>query len=190
MRSRLFGLLVFLALLVTGLPTTVQAADPFTDAQGRFTFTIPAELTVDDRYTGQGGNGAAISAVLVPTMPPDSQTFGNNVNVVVQSLEGMSITPDALGARALTSLLGALPTATPDGKGFQSLTVGGLPAQRYGYLATVSGLVLHGSQVVVIDGDSAYFITFTATEDTFADFTAQTNDLLTSFTFLDHPTMA
>ncbi len=187
MRQRFFGLFFLLGLLITGLPATVRAANTFTDPQGRFTFTIPDGLTVDDRYTGQQASGIEIGVVLTPTTPADPQTLGNNVNVTIQSLGGMTASVDDAGPTILNNLQQAIPSATPDGVGFQSLTVGGMPAQRYGYVATINGLAVHGSQVAVIAGNNIYFMTFTATDDTFADFIAQTNGLLTSFMFLNNP---
>ena len=188
MRQRYTGLLCVLAILLACLSfgvrsaSAVRAAGTFTDTQGRFTFAIPDGLTPDDTYTGQRSGGAEIAAVLLSDATADSAVFHDNVNVTVTPFNGDTMNLDDLAQATVQRVSNAL-HATPDGTGIQSLTIAGLPAREYGYLAVSNGVTVHGRQAFVIYGDNAFVITFTASEDTYADFLAQSRNILTSFTF-------
>jgi len=176
------GILIACLCLSMSAASAVRAAGTFTDAQGRFSFAIPDGLTSDDTYIGQRLAGSEVAAFLFSDAAAAAPGFGDNVNVTVTKVSGDTTDLDVLARNTVQQVSGAL-HATPDGTGIQSLTIGGLPARQYGYLAVFGGVTVHGTQAFVISEGNAYFITFTASEDMYDDFVVHTRDVLTSFAF-------
>lgn len=187
-RPRCTGLLCVLGILAIclsfslGGTSAVRAAGTFTDRQGRFSFAIPDGLTSNDSYVGQRIAGSEVAAFLSADVSATSPTFHNNVNVTITNTASNTMNLDDLALTSVRQLSNDL-HATPDGTGIQSVTLGGLPARQYGYLSVFGGITFHVLQAFVLKGDNAYVITIRASEDSYADFVAQTHDILTSFTF-------
>ncbi len=183
------GLLVMLVALSTVSAPAVHAAEPFTDPEGRFSFTPPDNyepLTAQEiRQAVRAGSAAlgiagSSDALVVALSNPTTMA---NVNVAAISLRG-AVTNVGEGAEQLTRVLGNVEGVTLDSAGIETLTIGGEDARTYGYTLSLGGVEARGQQFLVIRGDVAYFITFTALTDDFDAFFEETRIILETFAFL------
>lgn len=185
------GLLVMLIALMLApvFAPTVQAAETFTDSEGRFSFTSPAGYEPLTRQeirqavrTGSSALGVAGSSDALVVALRDPVTMAN-VNVGVIALRGTVTNVDE-GAQQLTRAFGSVDGITLDPAGIETLTIGDEDARSYGYTITIGGVEARGRQYLVIRDDSAYLITFTALAGDFDRFFDETRIVLDTFAFL------
>lgn len=171
--------LVIVALLGICSISAVEAAGTYTDPQGRFSFTIP-----DSWQQGSPPQGT--------TLPPGTMLGGvfnaspplnANFNVVTVSVpSGVDIGQIAMQSRA--GLAPSIPGYQEGPGGIQNLTVAGQPARRYDYFFTIEQAGrLHGAQVLTMQANTVYVLTFTAAENDFNTFFQQGGTALNSFAF-------
>ncbi|MDQ6832807.1 MAG: DUF1795 domain-containing protein [Chloroflexota bacterium] len=171
--------LIFVALLGLCAAGTVAAQGAtYADPQGRFTFTAP---------TGwQPGNlppsanlpaGTAVGAVFTAAAP-----LNGNFNVVTVAVP-TGVNLDQVVTQSRAGVAQSLPGYQEGPGGIQNLTVGGQPARRYDYsLSPPQAGTLHGAQIITMQANTIYVITFTAAENDFATFFQQGATALNSFT--------
>lgn len=185
------GLLVMLVALALApvFAPAVHAAEPFTDPEGRFSFTPPGgyePLTPQEiRQAVRAGSSAlgvvgSSDALVVALRDPVTMA---SVNVGAVPLGGTPTTVDE-GVQQLTRALGNARSVTLDPAGIETLTIGGEDARSYGYTIAIGGLEARGRQYLVIHNDTAYFITFTALAGDFDRFADETRIILDTFAFL------
>lgn len=185
------GLLVLLVALALSpvLAPAVRAAEPFTDPEGRFSFTPPdgyEQLTQQEiRQAVRAGSSllgiaGSSDALVVALRDPAGMA---SVNVGAVPLNG-ALTDMDEGAQQLTRALGSARSITLDPAGIETLTISGDDARSYGYTIAVGGIEARGRQYLVIHNDTAYFITFTALADDFDRFFDETRIVLDTFAFL------
>lgn len=171
--------LVIVALLGICSISAVEAAGTYTDPQGHFSFTIP-----DSWQQGSPPQGT--------TLPPGTMLGGvfnaspplnANFNVVTVSVpSGVDIGQIAMQSRA--GLAQSIPGYQEGPGGIQNLTVAGQPARRYDYFFTIEQAGrLHGAQVLTMQANTVYVLTFTAAENDFNTFFQQGGTALNSFAF-------
>ena len=172
-------ILVIVALLGVCSISAVEAAGTYTDPQGRFSFTIP-----DGWQQGsppQGTNlppGTMLGGVFNAAAPLNA-----NFNIVTVSVpSGVDIGQIAIQSRA--GVAQSIPGYQEGPGGIQSLTVAGQPARRYDYFFTVAQASrLRGAQVITMQANTVYVLTFTAAENDFNTFFQQAGTALNSFAF-------
>jgi photosystem II reaction center protein PsbP len=162
----LIGMMVMLC-----MATSVSAAaTTYTDPQGRFSFTVP------DGYQKTDVGDTRIAYI--------SPTYAR-ANVIVSAHTGASGTSlDDTASAILKTAEDTLKDFQPGPNGIQTVTIAGKSARRYEYTATIGGAHVHGVQYLVINGDTGYFLTFTASEADFTGFVKESMGILDSFTFL------
>lgn len=179
-QHRWWTLLVMVALLGACAASTVGAqGTTYSDPQGRYTFTVPSGWQTAS--PPQGANlppGTAISGVFTAPAP-----LNGNLNVVTVSVPaGASL--DQIVAQSRANVAQSVPGYQEGPGGIQNLTLGGQPARRYDYLLTPQqGGKLHGAQVIALQANTVYVLTFTAAENDFDTFFRQGAPVLSSFTF-------
>jgi hypothetical protein len=182
MTRRWSGLWVLAIALVACLSFTAVGAAPttFTDPQGRFSFTVP------DGYQQQSvtptTSTSAPSSLIAAFFSPKYN--GANVNVGAVSGAPSGISLDQLADQVLKSVSDTFKDFQRGPKGIESTTLGGQPARRYEYFATVSGARFHGVQYLTIAKGSAIFLTFTASDNDFNAFINESKGIVDSFTIL------
>jgi len=164
--TALIGMIVALCIV-----TNVSAATTYTDPQGRLSFTVPDGYQKTD-------NASALVAYHSSTYASAAVSLGASGGVAGASLDE--------GATAILKYLkDTLENFQTGPNGIQSVTVAGKPARRYEFTTTVGSYHARGVQYLTINGDTLYFLTFTASEADFTGFLTESMDILTSFTFLD-----
>lgn len=177
-RHRWWKLLVLVALLSACAATAVGAqGTTFSDPQGRYTFTVPNGWQAEP--PPQNTNvppGTAIGGVFTAPAP-----LNGNFNVVTVSIPtGANL--DQITTQSRASVAQSVPGYQEGPGGIQNLTLGGQPARRYDYFLTPQqGGKLHGAQVIALQNNTVYILTFTAAENDFDTFFQQGAPTLNSF---------
>lgn len=174
---RAFGRAMVVALVALSFMAVapVSAASTFTDAQGRFSFTVPDGYAPLPDFVKP-----PVVAAFTSTNPP-----GPNFTVQVRDARG---TLDVVVANLRQEYItgpGATAGANP-----QSFTLGGQPAQRYDFFQTTDNSRFHIAQVMTIKDASLYLLTFTAQEQSYDTLLSQTAIVLSSFSFGGTPSAA
>lgn len=179
-QHRWWKFLVMVALFGAFAAGTVGAqGTTYTDPQGRYTFTVPSGW--QPATPPQSANlppGTAIGGVFTAPAP-----LNGNVNVVTVAVPaGANL--DQIVAQSRANVAQSVPGYQEGPGGIQNLTLGGQPARRYDYFLTPQqGGRLHGAQVIALQGNAVFVITFTAAENDFDTFFRQGAPILNSFTF-------
>ncbi|MGI8689895.1 MAG: DcrB-related protein [Thermomicrobiales bacterium] len=171
--------LIFVALL--GLcaagPVAAQGTT-YADPQGRFTFTVPSGWQQGSLPPNTNlPAGTAVGAVFSAAAP-----LNGNFNIVTVAVPaGVSL--DQVVTQSRAGVAQSLPGYQEVAGGIQNLTVGGQPARRYDYLLSPPQAgTLHGAQVITMQANTVYVITFTAAENDFNTFFQQGATALNSLT--------
>jgi len=171
--------LIFVALFgVCAVSTVAAQGATYADPQGRFTFTVPTGWQQGSLPPGTNlPAGTAVGAVFTAAAP-----LNGNFNVVTVAVPaGVSL--DQVVTQSRAGVAQSLPGYQEGPGGIQNLTVGGQPARRYDYLLSPPQAgTLHGAQVITMQANTIYVITFTAAENDFATFFQQGSAALNSFT--------
>ena len=190
----LLVLLIALALTPVFAPA-VHAAEPFTDPEGRFTFTYPdgyEQLTQQEirqmvragaSLVGISGAATASNAIVIVLRDPVTMA---NVSVGASPLGGSQTNVDE-GAEQLTKAYASIPGFMLDPAGIETLTVAGEDARSYGYSVSLGGIEARGKQIIFIHDGTAYFVTFSALASDFDRFFDEMREVLDTFTFLPQP---
>lgn len=171
--------LIFVALLGLCAAGTVAAqGTTYADPQGRFTFTVPAGWQQGSLPPGTNlPAGTAVGAVFAAAAP-----LNGNFNVVTVAVP-TGVNLDQVVTQSRAGVAQSLPGYQEAPGGIQNLTVGGQPARRYDYLLSPpQGGTLHGAQVITMQANTVYVITFTAAENDFTTFFQQGATALNSLT--------
>ena len=171
--------LIFVALLGLCAVSPVAAQGTiFADPQGRFTFTVPSGWQQQSLPPNTNlPAGTAVGAVFSAAVP-----LNGNFNVVTVAVPaGVSL--DQVATQSRAGVAQSLPGYQEVAGGIQNLTVGGQPARRYDYLLSPPQAgTLHGAQVITMQANTVYVITFTAAENDFNTFFQQGATALNSLT--------
>lgn len=179
-QHRWWMLVVTVALLGAFTAGAVGAqGTTYTDPQGRYTFTVPGGW--QPATAPQSANlppGTAVGGVFTAPAP-----LNGNFNVVTVTVPaGANL--DQIVAQSRANVAQSVPGYQEGPGGIQSLTLGGQPARRYDYLLTPQqGGKLHGAQVIGLQANTVFVLTFTAAENDFDTFFRQGAPALSSFTF-------
>ena len=171
--------LVFVALLGIGVAGTVAAQGAaYADPQGRFTFNVPTGWQQGSVPPNTNlPAGTAIGAVFTAAAP-----LNGNFNVVTVAVP-TGVNLDQVVTQSRAGVAKSLPGYQEGPGGIQNLTVGGQPARRYDYmLSPPQAGTLHGAQIITMQANTVYVITFTAAENDFNTFFQQGATALNSFT--------
>lgn len=173
--------LVFVALLALCSAAAVAAQGAtFTDPQGRFSFTVPNGWQQGSPPPSANLPPGTVVAGVFNAPAPVNGNF-NVVTVAVPA--GASL--DQIVPQSRAGVAQSLPGYQEGPGGIQNLTVGGQPARRYDYFATPPQAgKLHGAQVLALQANTVYVLTFTAPDDQFDAFFQQGSAALNSFKFL------
>lgn len=171
--------LMFAALLgLCAVGPVAAQGTTFADPQGRFTFTVPAGWQQGSVPANTNlPAGTAIGAVFTAAAP-----LNGNFNVVTVAVPtGVSL--DQVVTQSRAGVAQSLPGYQEGPGGIQNLTVGGQPARRYDYFLTPPQAgKLHGAQIITMQANTIYVITFTAAENDFNTFFQQGATALNSLT--------
>lgn len=165
------------ALLVLAIcwPSVTHAATSYTDPRGRFSFAIPDDYAVTD-------NGP------VPAIVTLRSTALRNAYVVIDtftaSTDEVLPTLDDAVAILQDDLLTAAEDKAIGEEGIGTLTLGGVDARRFDYFEKDDSGVLHLAIVIALRGRTLWAVMFRANEMDYPTLISQTQDVLTSFTFL------
>jgi hypothetical protein len=179
-RHRWWKLLVTVTALSLCTVTAVGAQGAtYTDPQGRYTFTVPSGWQL--AAPPQSANlppGTAISSIFSAAAP-----LNGNFNVVTVAVPaGASL--DQIVTQSRDNVAKSLPGYEEGPGGIQNLTLGGQPARRYDYFLTPPQAgKLHGAQLIALQGNTVFVLTFTAAENDFNTFFQQSGGILSSFTY-------
>ena len=174
-------MLVFVAFLGLCSATVVTAqGTTFTDAQGLFSFTVPSGWQQGSPPPSTSLPAGTVVAAVFNTPAPLNGSF-NVVTVAVPP--GTDL--DQITTQSRAGVAKSLPGYEEGPGGIQNLTVGGQPARRYDYFLTPpQASKLHGAQILVLQANTIYVLTYTAPDDQFDAFFQQGASVLTSFKFL------
>lgn len=171
--------LIFVALLgLCAVGPVAAQGTTYADPQGRFTFTVPSGWQQQSLPPNTNlPAGTAIGAVFSAAAP-----LNGNFNVVTVAVPaGVSL--DQVVTQSRAGVAQSLPGYQEVAGGIQNLTVGGQPARRYDYLLSPPQAgTLHGAQVITMQANTIYVITFTAAENDFNTFFQQGATALNSLT--------
>lgn len=109
-----------------------------------------------------------------------TERFATNANVVIEPSRGASLTDYVAAAREQLEpglkarLLGES----------EQLSVAGTPAATYEYTFTQNGTPIHASQVLMVRGDNAYVLTFSAHEQAFSDDKPALDQIVASWSWI------
>ena len=110
--------------------------------------------------------------------------LNGNFNIVTVTVPA-GVNLDQVVTQSRAGVAQSIPGYQEVAGGIQSLTVGGQPARRYDYTLTPSGSAkLHGAQVITLQGNAVFVLTFTAADTDFTTFFQQGSGILSSFKFL------
>jgi len=180
-RHGLWKFLIFVALLGGCSITAVGAQGAtYTDPQGRYSFTIPSGWQQGSPPPNANLPPGTTLGGIFTAAPP----LNGNINIVtVPVAAGANL--DDIATQSRVGVSQSVPGYQELPGGIQNLTVGGQAARRYDYLLTPSGSGrLHGTQIIALQANTVYIVTFTAAENDFNTFFQQGATLLTSFKFL------
>lgn len=174
----LLSLVALLALCAVA-PVGAQGTT-YTDPQGRYSFTVPAGWQpTTPPQTGNLPPGTAISGVFNAAPP-----LNGNINIVTVALPS-SVPLDQVATQSRDNVAKSVPGYQEIAGGIQSTTLGGQPARRYDYALTPpNSPKLHGAQVLAVQGNTVFVLTFTAADADFATFFQQGSGILSSFKYL------
>lgn len=181
-RHRWWTLLVVVGLLSLCVVSAVGAqGTTYTDPNGRYSFTVPSGWQPGPPpQTGSLPPGTAIGGVFAAPAP-----LNGNFNVVTVTVPtGVSL--DDVVTQSRDNVAKSLPGYQEGPGGIQNLTLGGQPARRYDYFLTPpqGGGRLHGAQVIALQGNAVFVLTFTAAENDFNTVFQQGAPILNAFTFI------
>ncbi|HEY7907940.1 MAG TPA: DcrB-related protein [Thermomicrobiales bacterium] len=180
-RHRWWKLLVMVSLLGLCAVTAVGAqGTTYTDPNGRYSFTVPSGWQPSPApQTGSVPPGTAIGGVFTAPAP-----LNGNFNVVTVTVPS-GVPLDQIVTQSRDNVAKSLPGYQEGPGGIQNLTLAGQPARRYDYFLTPpQGSRLHGAQVIALQGNAVFVLTFTAAENDFNTFFQQGAPALSSFTFI------
>lgn len=161
------------------LPVRAQEGARFDDPDGRFTFTAPA---------GFDARASSSPAVVVSYISPALENANFSIAVrpfpsdITRDLAPQDV-HDIVVRLYVRELRDLYRTIEIEETSIRPASLGGEEGREYDYFLTVSGLRLHGAQILLVRGDALYIVTFTATEDNYAALRAQTEAVFASFTF-------
>lgn len=142
----------------------------YTNKEKGFTLTLPNERTFQENVFGS----------LVMFFAPEStgDTVKENLGVLTETLSG---TIDLNAYVELTkgnveSVINEYSFVSQDG-----ITIGDTPAIKLIYKGSQSAQNLQWQQVMFLKDNTVYIFTYTATQDTFKDFSEAVNSIITSF---------
>lgn len=161
--------------------TTVAAqGTTYSDPQGRYSFTVPTGWQQGNAPANTNLPAGTVIGGVFNAPAPLNGNF-NVVTVIVPA--GVNL--DQVVTQSRAGVAKSLAGYQEGPGGIQSLTLGGQPARRYDYFLTPpqSGR-LHGAQVITVQGNTVYVLTFTAAENDFNTVFQQGTTVLNSFTFL------
>ncbi len=171
--------LVFVAFFGVCSLTAVSAqGTTFTDLQGRFSFTVPSGWQQGSVPPNTNlPPGTVIGAIFAAPAP-----LNGNFNVVTVAIPA-GVNLDQIATQSRASVAQSLPGYQEGPGGIQNLTVSGQPARRYDYFLTPPQAgKLHGAQVLALQANTLFVITFTAAENDFDTFFQQGAPALNSLT--------
>jgi hypothetical protein len=177
-RHRWWKPLVIISLLGLCAATAVGAqGTTYTDPQGHYTFTVPSGWQpTNPPPSSTLPPGTAISGVFSAPAPLNGNF--NVVTVIVPT--GASL--DQIVTQSRDNVSKSLPGYQEGPGGIQNLTLGGQPARRYDYFLTPPQAgKLHGAQVIAVQANTVFVLTFTAAENDFDAFFQQGATALNSF---------
>jgi hypothetical protein len=174
------ALVIVTLLTLCSLGTVAAQGTTYTDPQGRYSFTVPSGWQAGSPPQGTSlPQGTTIGGVFAAAPP-----LNGNLNVVTVTVPaGANL--DQIVTQSRAGVAQTIPGYQEAPGGIQNLTVGGQSARRYDYLLTPPGSGrLHGAQVIALQGNAVFVLTFTAAENDFNTFMQQAATLLSSFKFL------
>jgi len=141
----------------------------YTDPQKHFSFTVPSGWQIQQTQV------PGISVQLV------SDRLRGNVNVVAE--DAPNTTLDQYVRTTVANIKRSYPDFVLEPAGVQSTILGGKPAQKYEFSGMQQQTRIRVMQVVAMNGDTAYIMTFTVRIEDADVFAEQANAILTTFTF-------
>ena len=173
--------LVIVTLLgMCSISSVAAQGTTYTDPQGRYSFTAPSGWQPGSAPPGTNlPAGTAISGIFAAPAP-----LNGNVNIVTVVVPaGANL--DQIVTQSRAGVAQSIPGYQEAPGGIQNLTLGGQPARRYDYFLTPPGSgKLHGAQIITLQGNAVFVLTFTAAENDFNTFMQQGATILSSFKFL------
>lgn len=155
---------------------TTQAATPYTDPQGRFSFTVP------DGFAQQmvGGPAGSVAVFTSQTM----QGAGFYVSAQDDPANAMSNLDD-LTALTLQALATRFPNIEIWSNGVVPAQVGGVEGRQYVYRAKSpsTDALFRGAIIVTLKGSTAYTFAFSAGDGDFDRMADQATPVLATFAF-------
>ncbi len=178
---------VWKAFLLVGLlagvfaMSTAQAAMPYMDPQGRFSFTIP------DGYAQETMSPQAPAGVTVAIFSTQALPGARFTLTTVDDPANTQTTVDVLTAQTLQQLTQGIniPDIEVSTQGIFPLRVGSADAREYVFRGTVPGTTtkVRGAMVVALKGTVAYSILFTSLDGDFNTMADQCTPVLATFAF-------
>lgn len=174
------ALIVVTLLGICSIGGVAAQGTTYTDPQGRYSFTVPSGWQAGSAPQGTNlPQGTAIGGIFGAPAP-----LNGNFNVVTVAVPA-GVNLDQLVTQSRAGVAQSVPGYQEVAGGIQNTTVGGQSARRYDYSLTPPGSgKLHGAQVIALQGNTVYVLTFTAAENDFNTFFQQGSGILNSFKFL------
>jgi len=160
--------------------STAQAAMPYTDPQGRFSFTVPDGYTQE--MSPQAPAGATVA--IFSTQSPAGARF---TLTTVDDPTNAQTSVDILTAQTLQQLAQGfnIPDVEVSTQGIFPIKVGSADAREYVFRGTVPGTTtkVRGAMVVALRGTVAYSTLFTSLDADFNTMADQCTPVLATFAF-------
>lgn len=179
MRQGVWRGFLLVALIIGALAMgTAQAAAPYTDAQGRFAFTMP------DGYLQETSPQVPASASIALFSSPGLPGARFNVTTVDDPANAQANLDD-LTAQTVQQLAQGFPDIELWTQGIVNAKVGSADAREYVFRGTPSDTQsrVRGAMLVALKGTTAYTILFTANDGDFDKMADQCTSVLSTFAF-------
>jgi hypothetical protein len=159
------------AIAAAATPSIVSTREiKYIDPERRFSFFVPVGWQRQQTQV----QGIAVAFV--------SDRLRGDVNII--SEDAPDVILDQYVTATIASVRRNYPNLTLDTKSMQPVIVGGQAARRYEFAGDVDQTRIQLVQIVVINGGTAYVITFTVASQDADAFTAQMNRIIQTFAFV------